>query len=335
MIIKDYKVVNTKRQLEFQRKSASNFIKIEKLFFTKNYEFNFDTINLNVEKLAGAEFNLNLNLFELINLKRKKSKKIFSMIQREPVHEIEVKIIIFEHKFTKILSKNKTFSTLKYLMNKTIKIDNHVSQRDFFRQINQSSEKAVFDLSTAVKQWINKMNSSKQFQYNGIQIEFQIELKTNSHVYSLKNDAENLEKLLKKNPIMNIYLNDGNAKKVQEREQPRVNVQKNIRDNNCKRKSWKINFKDIEWDKFIIRPKVLNAYYCNGLCEGPFDNSLNATNHAIMQYLAFNSGNYNFLPKICCVPTKYTSEYFLFRDFKNNIVIKLIDDIVVQSCGCR
>ena len=73
----------------------------------------------------------------------------------------------------------------------------------------------------------------------------------------------------------------------------KVNIQKNIRNNSCGRKPWTISFKDIGWDKFIIRPTELNVYYCNGLCEGPFDNSSNASNHAIMQYFAANSGNYN------------------------------------------
>ena len=307
--------------------NASNFLKMENLLFNRNYEFSFESINTKLEKLAGAELKFNFNLNKLIDLQVKKSNR---SVIRQPIHEIEVQISLFERKITKLFNNKKNvFLTHKLLTSKTIKINNNASQREFFRQVNETSQQTkVFDITKTVRKWLLQSKSSGK-----LHIEFKINLKTNSHVYSLENDAIKLKNLWKQNPTLVVYLNDGKAKKIQEPVASRI--QKNVRNQNCGRKAWKINFKDIGWDKFIIRPLELNAFYCNGLCEGPFDNSFNVTNHAIMQYFAANSGYYNFLPKICCVPTSYLSEYFLFYDSNNNIVVKLIDDIVVSSCGCR
>ena len=326
--IKNYQLINTNINeiLDLQPLSSqhsSNFLKIEKLIFKIYYDFKFDAIKGDVEKLAGVELRLNLNLFELIELKRRSRNKSRIHQRRQPIHDLEVHVNIFEQKVNKVFKDKieKKLITYKFLMNKTVNVVNKDSQRDFFKKVKETLNQTIlFDLSRSIK---NLVNSSKRLQF-----EFQINLKTNSHVYSLGIDR--LKKIFQKTPTLIAYLNDGNAKMVQ-----KVNIQKNIRNNSCGRKPWTISFKDIGWDKFIIRPTELNVYYCNGLCEGPFDNSSNASNHAIMQYFAANSGNYKFLPKTCCVPTSYTSEYFLIRDSKHNIVIKLIDDIIVESCGCR
>jgi hypothetical protein len=329
--IKNYQLINSKRNvtLDLQQPASSqrssNFLKIEKLIFKNYYDFKFDTIRGDIENLAGLELRLNLNLFELIDLKRRNNSSRRVQL-RQPIHDLEVNIFIFEQKINKVFQnkKDQNFISYKLLMNKTVKVINNISQRDFFQKVKETSKQSIlFDLSRSIT---NLVKSSKRLHF-----EFKVYLKTNSHVYSLAIDK--LKNVIKQVPTLATYLNDGTAKMIQK--EPKLNIQKNIRNKNCDRKPWKINFKDIGWDRFIIRPTELNVYYCNGLCEGPFDNSLNASNHAIMQYFATNSGSYNFLPRICCVPTSYTSEYFLIRDSKHNIVIKLIDDIIVETCGCR
>src|SRR4051794_1828000 len=69
----------------------------------------------------------------------------------------------------------------------------------------------------------------------------------------------------------------------------------------CKRRSLYVDFKDLGWHvsgrilkkisnfekilfkSWVIAPNGYQADYCDGFCEFPLDNSVNPTNHAIVQ----------------------------------------------------
>lgn len=54
---------------------------------------------------------------------------------------------------------------------------------------------------------------------------------------------------------------------------------------NCQIQMLYVNFKDLNWQDWIIAPPGYPAYYCSGECNFPLNAHMNATNHAIVQTL--------------------------------------------------
>ena len=106
--------------------------------------------------------------------------------------------------------------------------------------------------------------------------------------------------------------------------------------NKCSRQRLTIDFADLGWNSVIIEPKYLQSYFCGGSCDLPLDGQV-SNKHAILQALAkrHSQANYGFLPSTCCTPSKYTSNLFLVLDENDQMVVKKLEDVVVQACACQ
>ncbi|XP_072902151.1 protein DVR-1 isoform X1 [Hemitrygon akajei] len=102
----------------------------------------------------------------------------------------------------------------------------------------------------------------------------------------------------------------------------------------CKRRRLHIQFKDVGWQHWIIAPQGYMANYCHGECPYPLSESLNGTNHAILQTLV-HSTDPELTPQPCCVPIKLSPISMLYYDNNENVVLRHYDDMVVDECGCR
>ncbi|XP_067848366.1 protein DVR-1-like [Heptranchias perlo] len=102
----------------------------------------------------------------------------------------------------------------------------------------------------------------------------------------------------------------------------------------CKRRRLHIHFKDVGWQHWIIAPRGYMANYCHGECPYPLSESLNGTNHAILQTLV-HSTDPGLTPQPCCVPIKLSPLSMLYYDNNDNVVLRHYDDMVVDECGCR
>ncbi|XP_069745664.1 protein DVR-1 isoform X2 [Narcine bancroftii] len=102
----------------------------------------------------------------------------------------------------------------------------------------------------------------------------------------------------------------------------------------CKRRRLHIQFKDVGWQHWIIAPQGYMANYCHGECPYPLSESLNGTNHAILQTLV-HSTDPGHTPQPCCVPIKLSPISMLYYDNNENVVLRHYDDMVVDECGCR
>lgn len=95
---------------------------------------------------------------------------------------------------------------------------------------------------------------------------------------------------------------------------------------NCTKKSWNLNFNDVNWDKVILYPENgVEVNQCSGKCQW----NTNLNNHAKLKY---------YLDKrlqVCCVPVQYDSLPIMYLDKFGNVVLKNYNDFVVQDCGCR
>lgn len=102
----------------------------------------------------------------------------------------------------------------------------------------------------------------------------------------------------------------------------------------CKRRRLHIQFKDVGWQHWVIAPQGYMANYCHGECPYPLSESLNGTNHAILQTLV-HSTDPGQTPQPCCVPIKLSPISMLYYDNNENVVLRHYDDMVVDECGCR
>jgi nodal len=109
---------------------------------------------------------------------------------------------------------------------------------------------------------------------------------------------------------------------------------------NCKKLDFNVNFGELGWEKWIIYPKIFNAYFCSGGCMLPFkknssSNKVISTNHAqIMSILELKNPNLN-IQMTKCVSTKLKPLTVVFLDGNGLIKTKIYQDMVVEECGCR
>lgn len=102
----------------------------------------------------------------------------------------------------------------------------------------------------------------------------------------------------------------------------------------CKRKPLYVDFAAVGWTDWIYAPPGYKAYYCQGECEFPYPEFMNATNHAIVQDLV-NSINPRKVPKPCCVPTDLSPIPLLYVDEFDQVLLKTYQNMKVEGCGCR
>nr|XP_057937737.1 protein DVR-1 [Doryrhamphus excisus] len=104
--------------------------------------------------------------------------------------------------------------------------------------------------------------------------------------------------------------------------------------NVCKPRRLYIDFKDVGWQDWIIAPQGYLANYCHGECPFPLSESLNGTNHAILQTLVHSLDPHG-TPQPCCVPIRFSPVSMLYYDNNDNVVLRHYQDMVVDECGCR
>ncbi|XP_026151824.1 protein DVR-1 [Mastacembelus armatus] len=104
--------------------------------------------------------------------------------------------------------------------------------------------------------------------------------------------------------------------------------------NVCKARTLYIDFKDVGWQDWIIAPQGYMANYCHGECPFPLSESLNGTNHAILQTLVHSLDPHS-TPQPCCVPVRLSPISMLYYDNNDNVVLRHYQDMVVDECGCR
>jgi len=103
----------------------------------------------------------------------------------------------------------------------------------------------------------------------------------------------------------------------------------------CTRHELYVDFRDIGLSSSIIAPPGYSAYQCKGVCEPPLSQDQRPTNHATIQAIVHKMGLVKDVERPCCVPTKLLSTSILFYDDNENVVLKMYEDMIADSCGCR
>jgi len=102
----------------------------------------------------------------------------------------------------------------------------------------------------------------------------------------------------------------------------------------CSRHSMYVDCKEIGFGDWIDAPPGYEAFYCHGDCAFPLADHMNGTNHSIMQML-LNSFNVVKVPRVCCVPTKLSTQSLIYRDDDGILQMKNYPEMTVVECGCR
>ncbi|XP_007248123.3 bone morphogenetic protein 15 [Astyanax mexicanus] len=104
--------------------------------------------------------------------------------------------------------------------------------------------------------------------------------------------------------------------------------------NQCKLHSYRVTFRDLGWDHWIIAPHMYNPHYCMGDCPRVLHYGYNSPNHAIVQTFISELGVAD-IPLPSCVPYKYKPISVLMIEKNGSIVYKEYEDMVAESCTCR
>ncbi|KAL4648239.1 bone morphogenetic protein 15-like [Arapaima gigas] len=104
--------------------------------------------------------------------------------------------------------------------------------------------------------------------------------------------------------------------------------------NQCKLHSYRVTFRDLGWDHWIIAPHVYNPRYCKGDCPRVLHYGYNAPNHAIVQNF-INEIMAGEVPPPSCVPYKYKPISVLMMEKNGSVTYKEYEDMIAESCTCR
>ena len=104
----------------------------------------------------------------------------------------------------------------------------------------------------------------------------------------------------------------------------------------CRRRRFRVRFRELKWNRWIITPRSYWANYCEGSCPRVPVYPLDVSNHAILQKILQFHASYSHVPSPSCVPTELHSLAVLFRNREDNaITLKAFPEMTVAACGCR
>ncbi|CAH8673670.1 unnamed protein product [Schistosoma haematobium] len=105
-------------------------------------------------------------------------------------------------------------------------------------------------------------------------------------------------------------------------------------DTTCQRRELIINFDAVGWAGWVIAPQAYNARYCLGQCPFPLSTHYNTTNHAVLLQLV-HLLDVARISGPCCVPHQLSSQSLLYHSQNGDVVLRVYEDMVVESCACR
>ncbi|KAI3381363.1 hypothetical protein SNEBB_008021 [Seison nebaliae] len=106
--------------------------------------------------------------------------------------------------------------------------------------------------------------------------------------------------------------------------------------NDCRRLSMIMNFDELDLHT-IIAPKVINAFMCKGFCSTKYvqqEYSQQSTKYTHSVFQSMIAKDYNFVPDICCRPSKY-SNLTVMRRGNDGEYIDVIENAIVEECACH
>ncbi|XP_027583152.2 inhibin beta E chain [Pipra filicauda] len=103
----------------------------------------------------------------------------------------------------------------------------------------------------------------------------------------------------------------------------------------CCRRDYYVDFRDIGWNDWIIKPEGYQINYCVGQCPLHVAGSPGmASSFHTAVFNLVKANNVQASGHSCCVPTRRRPLSVLYFDRNSNIVKTDIPDMIVDACGC-
>ena len=109
----------------------------------------------------------------------------------------------------------------------------------------------------------------------------------------------------------------------------------------CKRKSMIVDTTKIGWGRYVLAPRIFDAYRCEGKCRAYSSQAVKKqTNHAVIQAILSQLGakqNGRPIRPPCCAPSQFENKTLLLHRKVNGqsvIGVEEFTDMVVKSCAC-
>ncbi|XP_063169718.1 bone morphogenetic protein 15 [Candoia aspera] len=107
-----------------------------------------------------------------------------------------------------------------------------------------------------------------------------------------------------------------------------------VRHSECALHPFRVSFRQLGWDHWIIAPHWYRPQFCKGGCPRVLRYGYHSPNHAIVQNL-INELVDQHVPRPSCVPHEYSPISVLMIEQNNNILYKVYEDMIAKSCTCR
>ena len=106
-----------------------------------------------------------------------------------------------------------------------------------------------------------------------------------------------------------------------------------LENDTCQRVGLYVNFIELGLSENIVAPPGFKAYQCKGKCS--LTERKKFPNRSPLMALLEEKEGIKIADETCCVPTKLGPITLLFMNKNKKVVLRKIDDVVVEECGCE
>ncbi|XP_067899131.1 growth/differentiation factor 9 [Heterodontus francisci] len=105
-------------------------------------------------------------------------------------------------------------------------------------------------------------------------------------------------------------------------------------DHECQLYDFRLSFRQLRWDRWIIAPHNYNPRYCKGSCPRALSHRYGSPVHTLIQNILYEKVD-SSIPRPSCVPSKYNPLSVLTLENDGSIVYKEYEDMIATTCTCR
>ena len=263
-----------------------------------------------------------------------------SIPKKEKVHRAELLLFAEQQKRGDNLPH-------RHLRLYTPKFENGDLLLAFYKKIrNQRKGYVKLDITHLIKDWkVNGVENSSMI----VEIDRKADDLNSVHARKRRHISEH--EWERKRPMLVVYSSDEKNKRVKEQRRERrevptdiylkvVNIpsvnetHQKVKQEACRLRPYALDFKDFGWDEWIIAPNSYDLNFCSGACPKPLGPHFNTTNHAVIQNAVLGI-NKQLVPQLCCVPTTFKDQTFLFLDGDGKLMLKTPVEMIALGCGCH
>ncbi|XP_069508591.1 growth/differentiation factor 9 [Ambystoma mexicanum] len=102
----------------------------------------------------------------------------------------------------------------------------------------------------------------------------------------------------------------------------------------CELHNFRLSFRQLNWDKWIIAPHRYNPHYCKGECPRLVGHRYGSPVHTMVQNILHEKVD-SSVPRPSCVPSEYSPMSVLTIEPDRSIVYKEYEDMIATKCTCR